>query len=167
MRCQLPVRQLLVERPACACSFRLARPVSPQLIVPSLADVLGRGCEAHRQTLLLWREPLARALSLLAQGEGDGEVRARAETLAAALTQRKLPDAFRWPDARLIARALPLVELRPLSIETYVPAALPATQSEPIMQDEPATQTEQWLDNLPGNPPALLDFHGESGRNAD
>jgi hypothetical protein len=167
MRCQLPVRQLLVARPACACSFRLALPVSPQLIVPSLADVLGRGCQSHRQTLLLWREPLARALSLLAHGEGNQDLRARAETLAAAFIEGTLPDAFRWSDAHLIERALPLVELTPAPLASHVPAALPATESDPIMQDEPTPQPEQWLDNLPGNPPALMDFHGESGRNAD
>jgi hypothetical protein len=36
-----------------------------------------------------------------------------------------------------------------------------------IVDETPPAQPEQWLDNLPGNPPALLDFVGESGRNAD
>jgi Family of unknown function (DUF6079) len=167
-RCLLPVRQLLAERPACDCSFRLSVPVSPQLIVPALADVLGRGCEAHRRTLLLWREPLSRALSQLAAGEGDGAASARALMLADAFIEGALPASLIWSDARLIERALPLVEsMALLRTPAPTPAALPEPAAEPIMQDEPAPPAEQWLDNLPGNPPAHLDFVAESGRNAD
>ncbi|HEX8142932.1 MAG TPA: DUF6079 family protein [Pyrinomonadaceae bacterium] len=168
MRCQLPVRQLLMERPACACSFRLTDPISPQLIVISLADVVGRGCEAHRQALLLWREPLAQALSVLARQEGNREAALRAERMAAYFAEGVLPAAFDWPDMRLLERALPFVELASSRVASSSSAALPLGESEPIMQGEPTGQeAEQWLDNLPGNPPALLDFAGESGRNAD
>jgi hypothetical protein len=167
MRCQLPVRQMLAERPGCACSFRLALPVSPQLIVPALADVLGRGCEAHRQTLLLWREPLSYAFLQLARTESDSEVSARAETLAIAFSEGALPASLSWSDARLIERALPMIEFNPLRTPAPPVAALPAPESEPIMQDAPVPQGDGWLDNLPGNVSAQLDFVGESGRNAD
>ncbi|HYY58283.1 MAG TPA: DUF6079 family protein [Pyrinomonadaceae bacterium] len=171
LRCRLPVRQILLERPSCACSFRLAHPGSPQLIAPSLADVVGRGREAHRHALLLWREPLAHALSLLAQQEGDERAAARARALAAALVEGKLDASFNWTDARLVERALPFIEFAPTArtAPERSPAALTTGEGEPIMGDEtPAAQPEQWLDNLPGNPPtALLDFVGESGRNAD
>jgi hypothetical protein len=167
MRCLLPVRQLLIERPACECSFRLTDPVSPQLIVISLADVVGRGCEAHRQTLLVWREPLAQALSVLARHEGRQEVSASVERMAAVFSEGVLPASFNWADTRLIERALPFIALAPSRIASPSPAALPLNESGPIIQDEADGPTEQWLDNLPGNPPALLDFAGESGRNAD
>ncbi|HEX8137617.1 MAG TPA: DUF6079 family protein [Pyrinomonadaceae bacterium] len=169
MRCQLPVRQMLAERPACSCSFRLALPVSPQFIVPALADVLGRGSEAHRHTLLLWREPLSYALLQLARSEGDAELSARAETLAIAFSEGALPRAILWSDARLIERALPLIEFTALRRPPAPPAAaLPAQPAEPIMQDAPpVAQHDGWLDNLPGNVSAHLDFVGESGRNAD
>ena len=168
MRCQLPVRQLLVARPACDCSFRLTDPVSPQLIVISLADVVGRGCEAHRQTLLMWREPLAQALNVLARHEASREVAANAERLAAAFIAGLLPDSFNWSDTHLIERALPFISLAPSRIALPSPEALPLNEGGPIIQAADGRHTEQqWLDNLPGNPPALLDFAGESGRNAD
>ncbi|HEV2913130.1 MAG TPA: DUF6079 family protein [Pyrinomonadaceae bacterium] len=174
LRCHLPVRHILQDRPACDCSFRLAHPASPQLIVPSLADVVGRGREAHRHTLLLWREPLAHALNVLAQGEGDEETAARARSLAAALIEGALAASFNWSDARLIEQALPYVEFAPARAASppplspsLAPAALPVGEGEPIMQGQTTAPPEQWLDNLPGNPGALLDFVGESGRNAD
>ncbi|HEX8772407.1 MAG TPA: DUF6079 family protein [Pyrinomonadaceae bacterium] len=162
MRCQLPVRQLLAERPACDCSFRLTDPVSPQLIVISLADVVGRGCEAHRQTLLIWREPLAHALKVLARHKGGQEMAARLERLANAFTEGVLPDSFNWADTRLIERALPFISLAPSRI------ALPLDASGQIIRDKTdGRHADGWLDKMPGSAAALLDFASESGRNAD
>jgi hypothetical protein len=136
--------------------------------VPSLADVVGRGREAHRRTLMLWREPLARALQLLAQQEGNQQGTESARSLAAAFTEGSLPASINWPESRLIERALPFVESAPVpTASPSPPAALPLSENEPIMQDEPNEPPGQWLDNLPGNPTALVDLVGESGRNAD
>lgn len=171
-RCQLPVRQLLVERPACDCSFRLAHNVSPQLVMLSLADIVRHGCAAHRHTLALWREPLAHALGALTHEEGEPGLSERARALAATIAEGRLPASFNWVDARSIERALPFVEFvevaPPAPLNLPPPPALPDIEHEPIIQAEPVVAgPEHWLDNLPGNPTALIDVIGESGRNAD
>lgn len=174
-RCQLPVDQLLLERPYCACSFRLAPAISPQLILPWLADVMRRGCQAHRHTLALWSRPLAQSLAALTSVEKEKDQTSieRARYLSARFSEDALPDSFTWVDARLIERALSFVEFveaAPSHVNPPPPpvAALPVSESEPIMEAEPvAARPEQWLDNLPGNPTALFDAIGESGRNAD
>lgn len=173
-RCQLPVRQLLAERPSCACSFRLAHAAAtaPHILTPSLADIVRHGCAAHRHTLTLWHEPLSRALGALTQGEAEGEELERARSLALAFSKGHLPASFNYVDARLIERALPLVkfdevEASPINLPPPPPTALPVIENEPIIEAEPIAGPEHWLDNLPGNPTALLDVMGESGRNAD
>ncbi|HVG31829.1 MAG TPA: hypothetical protein VM911_02055 [Pyrinomonadaceae bacterium] len=173
-RCQLPVDQLLMDRPYCACSFRLAPAITPQLILPWLADVMRRGCQAHRHTLTLWARSLSQALSALTSVEKDQTSIERARHLVARFSEDALPDSFTWVDARLVERALSFVEFteaEPSHINPPLPApvaALPVSESEPIMEAEPvAARPEQWLDNLPGNPTALFDAIGESGRNAD
>jgi hypothetical protein len=172
VRCQLPVDQLLAERPYCACSFRLAPVTAPQLILPWLADVMRRGGQAHRHTLTLWARPLAQAIAALTSVEKDQTSLARARHLVARFSEDALPDSFTWVDARLIERALSFVEFVEAEPSHINPppavAALPVSESEPIMEAEPvAARPEQWLDNLPGNPTALFDAIGESGRNAD
>lgn len=171
MRCQLPVDKLLTERPYCECSFRLAPSVAPQLILPWLADVMRRGSQAHRHTLKLWAHPLAQALGTLTALEKDQANLERARQLAARFGEESLPDSFNWLDARLIERSLSFVEYveaTPSPAEQHAPVALPLNESEPIITLDPvAAGTEQWLDNLPGNPTALFDAIGESGRNAD
>jgi hypothetical protein len=172
-RCLLPVDQLLMDRPYCACSFRLAPAVAPQLILPWLADVMRRGCHAHRHTLTLWARSLSQALSSLISVEKDQASLERARHLVARFSEDALPDSFTWVDARLIERALSFMEFteaQPSHVDPPQPpvAALPVSESEPIMEAEPvAARPEQWLDNLPGNPTALFDAIGESGRNAD
>ncbi len=175
-RCRLPVGQLLNERPACHCSFRLAHAATaPQLVMLTLADIVRRGRAAHRHTLALWHEPLARALGTFTHGEEGAEEFERARSLVAAFSEGRLPVAFNWADARLIERALPLVEsveVAPSFIPSPLSTALPVVENGPIIQAETAAAAavagpEQWLDNLPGNPTSLIDVIGESGRNAD
>jgi hypothetical protein len=175
MRCQLPVRQLLTERPACDCSFRLAHladaSIAPQLLTASLTDIVRQGCTAHRHHLALWHEPLAHALGALTQGEEEMEGLERARALALAFSKGQLPVSFNYLDARLIERALPLVEFDEVESAPIVlpppPTALPVIENEPIIEVEVLAGPEHWLDNLPGNPTALVDVMGESGRNAD
>ncbi|MBA3805569.1 MAG: hypothetical protein H0X14_07650, partial [Acidobacteria bacterium] len=123
-------------------------------------------------TLALWHEPLARALGTFTHGEEGAEEFERARSLVAAFSEGRLPITFNWADARLIERALPLVEfveVAPSSIPSSLSTALPVVENEPIIQAETAAVAgpEQWLDNLPGNPTTLVDVIGESGRNVD
>jgi hypothetical protein len=150
----------------------LAQGIAPQFILPWLADVVRRGSQAHRHTLMLWSRPLAQALSTLTALEKDQSNLERARYLAARFSEESLPDSFNWVDARLIERSLSFVEYveaTPAPAEQPpAAAALPLDESEPIIPLEPvAARTEQWLDNLPGNPTTLYDAVGESGRNAD
>jgi hypothetical protein len=88
--------------------------------------------------------------------------------MAAALSEGVLPHSFNWSDTRLIERALPFIALAPSRIASPSTGALPQSESEQIIRDVAGgPHSGQWLDNLPGNPPALQDFAGESGRNAD
>ncbi|MDQ3818414.1 MAG: DUF6079 family protein, partial [Acidobacteriota bacterium] len=73
VECELPARQLLDERPTCACRFRLSMAFTLARIPQDLSDIIERGRAAFRRTLLFLNAPLAIALDALARKDGDEE----------------------------------------------------------------------------------------------
>ncbi len=157
--CDLPVRQLLVERPTCYCSFHLAQADSPQLLIQAVEDLVKRGLEGHRRTLALWSKHLSQSLESLAQEAAAEGIAPRARALASVLAQGIIPVPLAPSDVQLIERALQ---------KTSVPAlrvSLPASGYGLLTRDDLHALFRQWLDDLPGYP-AHIEVVSETDGNA-
>ncbi|MBA3440012.1 MAG: hypothetical protein H0T92_09120, partial [Pyrinomonadaceae bacterium] len=81
--CDLPVRQLLAERPQCFCSFRLTRADQSVRTAQKLEETMELGRTAYRRTLAVLGKDLAHALDALAREPSAANVSDRARALAA------------------------------------------------------------------------------------
>ncbi len=152
--CRLPVRQLLADRPVCACRFRIASSDALSRIPQELLDVQERGRAAYHRTLAFLSTPLAIALDALARKDGDVEQSARARSLSGAFAQGNGPAQFTPADVRLVERALARMSAPP-----PVRLQLPVSDYGLLTRDELRARLNQWLDDLP-NEPALVEFVG-------
>lgn len=149
--CELPVRRLLNERPVCACRFRLATAYRLARLPQDLAEIVERGRDAYRRTLLFLNTPLAIALDALARKSVDDETTARARSLSGAFAQGTGPAHFTAGDVRLLESALERMTTPP-----PVRLKLPVSDYGLLTRDELRARLNQWLDDLP-NEPALVE----------
>jgi hypothetical protein len=155
--CELPVRQLLTKRPACACSFRLVRAAQYSALAQALEESLRRGREAHRRTLALWSKHLVHALEALARdGETEGASREHASALAASLAADAEAAPLSLSDIQLIEQALQKTNVPPWRV------SLPTDGYGLLTREELRLRLQQWLDDLPDYP-ALVEVTSESG----
>jgi hypothetical protein len=149
-RCDFDVRELLQDRPLCACRFRLGRAGEQDRAVEELRLLAERGVEVYRRTLRLLGGHLAIGLDALARRETDeAEVR-RARSLSTAFAQSRLPERLGRADVRLIARALRRTPPPPVRVST------PEAEAGPHSREELRARLERWLDELPERP-ALIE----------
>ncbi|HKP73310.1 MAG TPA: hypothetical protein VJT82_10265, partial [Pyrinomonadaceae bacterium] len=154
--CTLPVAQLLVSQPRCACAFRLSRSESYANASAHLAELTERGRVAYRRTLTLYHAHLTHALNLLAREQSDAETLRRIYALANYFAQRQNPPHLAHRDALLIARALSRTPpSQPLRV------ALPGDVRGLVTRDELAARWQQWFDELPHGA-ALVEITVES-----
>jgi hypothetical protein len=149
--CELPVRQLLMAYPLCACRFRLASAETLARIPQEINEVVERGRAAYRRTLLFLATPLAIALDALARKDGDTEIAHRARSLSGAFAQGTGPAQFSSADVQLIESALARMTSPP-----PVRLHLPASDYGLVTRDELRARLNQWLDDLP-NEPAVVE----------
>jgi hypothetical protein len=152
-RCDYPVRDLLAERPACACRFRLSRAGSLAHAAEELEALAERGIEVYRRTLLLLGGHLAIGLDALARREADEEEARRARVLSTAFAQSRLPERFTRADVRLIERALRRTPPPPVRVRG------PQDDTGLMTRDQLRSRLERWLDELP-ELPVLIEVVG-------
>ncbi|MGA9997799.1 MAG: DUF6079 family protein, partial [Pyrinomonadaceae bacterium] len=157
MRCELPVRQLLAERPTCYCTFRLSHHSSPTRLAQSLEDTMRRGREAHRRTLALWSTHLAHALHIMKEEEPHMHRAERARLLFESLAEGSEPATLSPADVQLIERALQKMAAPALRVSLPTDGLL--------TRGELDARLRQWLDDLPGYP-ALVEIVHEGESNA-
>jgi hypothetical protein len=154
--CDLNVRQLLTERAACVCSFRLSRAGSLASLPQELQELLEHGRQAYHHTLSLMSTPLAIALDAIARREEDTELAARARSLSGAFARGTEHTHFTRADVQLIEQALQRMATPP-----PVRVQLPLGEYGLLTRDELRARLNQWLDDLPDHP-ALVEVVGES-----
>lgn len=154
--CDLNVRQLLNDRPACVCSFRLARAAALASLPQDLAETLEHGRHAYRHTLEMLSTPLAIALDAIARKEEDTETAARARHLSGAFARGTEQAHFSHVDVGLIEQALQRMATPP-----PVRVRVPADEYGLLTRDELRARLNQWLDDLPDQP-VLVEVVGES-----
>ncbi|HEX7177583.1 MAG TPA: hypothetical protein VF240_20155 [Pyrinomonadaceae bacterium] len=146
-RCDLPVRQLLAARTACACGFKLSGADAASRLPREFEEVLESGLAGYRRTLALLAAPLRRALEALAGREEERrETATRARILAAAFGAGTPPRRFSRADAQLIERAAAEMGAPP-----SVRASVPTDGGQLLTRDELSARLQQWLDDLPAN----------------
>ena len=153
--CDLPVRQLLAEHPACACSFSLARAADLAALPQELEATMELARAAYRRTFAQFGPALVSALESLAQGEGDTETSARLRALAAQLAEGHLPERFARAEVRALAHAYAAMPAPP-----PIRAHLPAGGYGLVTREELRARLGQWLDDLPEYP-ALIEVTGD------
>ncbi len=157
--CELNVRQLLNERPACVCSFRLARASALTRLPQELEETLEHGRHAYKRTLSMLGTPLAIALDAIARKEEDAEAAARARHLSGAFARGAGDASFTHADVQLIEQALQRMATPP-----PVRVRVPADEYGLLTRDELRARLNQWLDDLPDQP-VLVEVVSESDGN--
>lgn len=163
VRCDLPVRTLLIKRPFCQCHFRLARVAELTSIPEDLRYTVERGRAAHRRTLEMWSRHLSRALGELAAAGGRGRDAADAVTagnLIALFGTGTLPLSFSHKELRLIEQALQNTVLPPVRVEW------PAGSYGLLTRQELHERLAQWVEEMPEHP-ALIEVVTESDGGGD
>jgi len=153
--CDLNVRQVLADRPACVCSFRLARAGDFSSLPNEIAEVLSEGRHSYRKTLSLMSTPLAIALDAIARKDGDGDTSARARSLSGAFARGTDHAQFTKQDVQLIEQAL-----QRMAVPPPVRVRIPSEEFGLLTRDELRQRLNLWLDDLP-NQPALVEIVGE------
>ncbi|MBD0369246.1 MAG: hypothetical protein ICV60_00215 [Pyrinomonadaceae bacterium] len=148
MRCTLPGRQLLTERPSCDCLFRLGRAPAFKRIPQELRETVEFGRAAARRTLQLISAPLSSALDGLAERAETEEARAHARSLAEAFAGGQLPEHFSQWDVRLIGEALD-VGAASMPVRVVRP---PVESYGLVTREDLRARLNQWLDELPDQP---------------
>ncbi len=154
-RCDLPVRQLLLEQPACGCAFRLARVSELELLPQDLEALVTHALEVYRRTLKMLSGHLALGLDALARTEQDAETSRRARALSNALAQQCVPENLSRPDVQLIERALQKMAASP-----PVRVASPVSDHGLLTRSELQERLNQWLEELPEEPVLIEVFAG-------
>jgi hypothetical protein len=154
--CDLNVRQLLTERPACVCAFRLSRAGSLTALPQELTEMLEHGRHAYRRTLSLLSTPLAIALDAIARKGEETELASRARHLSGAFARGTEHERFTRADVQLIEQALQRMATPP-----PVRVRVPVDEYGLLTRDELRARLNQWLDELPDQP-ALVEVVSES-----
>ncbi len=162
-RCDLPVRQMLFERPTCVCSFRLTHAAELLRLPQDLEELIGFGRAAYRRTLMFFSRHLAISLDALARKEKENnaeETASRARALSVAFAQGAAPAHFWHADVRLIEHAL-----QRMAAPAPVRTRLPADSYGLVTRDDLQARLQQWLNDLPVQP-ALIEVVGEGESDA-
>ncbi len=154
-RCDLPVRELLSERPACGCAFRLTRAFELESLPQDLETLVTHALGVYRRTLKMLSGHLAIGLDALARKETDTETARRARSLSNAFAQQSVPENLARPDVQLIERALQRMAAPP-----PVRVASPVSDHALLTRGELRARLTQWLDELPEEPVLIEVFAG-------
>jgi hypothetical protein len=156
VRCDLPVRQLLVAQPRCACAFSAARFVPFGRLTHELQDLVKLGLAAYRRTLAIIAKPLAQTLEELTRAD-DSINRQRARELADAFVQGRTLAPLTFEDIEIIERAIERLDtLAPVRLN------LPMNSYGLMTRDELTARLRQWLDDLPTSS-LLVEVVSENG----
>jgi hypothetical protein len=150
-KCDLNVKQILAERPFCACHFRLADAGTIATKGPELQALVRSGLAAYRATLKVLHAPLAIAFDAIARKETDPDLAARARAWSSACARNEDFSAITPLDVRLLELAL-----HRMSNTTSVSVRVPAESFGILTREELKVRLNQWVDALPIHP-ALME----------
>lgn len=151
-KCDLNVKQILIDRPFCACHFRLADSVAIATMGEELLALARSGLATYRATLRVLHAPLAIAFDAIARKEPDPEIAARARTLSTNCARNEEFVELGPAEIRLLELAL-----HRMSNNTSVAVRMPAESFGILTRDELKIRLNEWVDALPIQP-ALMEI---------
>ena len=151
IRCGLPVREILWEKPHCQCGFKLSRPLSVPRIVEDFRNFLDLGTTHHRQMLEYFRDRIEKRLEeeIFLPPEWKEAVR----TL---LQENPLPPLTQ-PVIDQIAEMVGNIVVED-KLSSPLPILAPAGR---ITKKHLQNQIQKWLDSLSDRDDVLLSFREE------
>lgn len=158
-RCDLNVRQVLSERPNCACSFRLSNMNLLKQLPQELANIVKSGLASYKHALSLLNTPLAIALDAIARMESDANLISKARVLSGVFARNSLPERFTTLEIILLEFAM-----RRMNAPPPVRVEIPVQDYGLLTREELRARLNQWVDDLPSEP-ALVEVISTNGTN--
>jgi hypothetical protein len=156
-RCELNVRQVLSERPTCACSFRLASMSILRQLPQELEAAMRVGLTSYRHALSLLIAPLANALDTISRSDSNPDIASRAKALSKALAKGALPKRLTGAEVGILELALQRMTTPP-----PVRVKIPVDGYGLLTREELRARLNQWVDDLPSEP-ALVEVTTGNG----
>lgn len=156
-RCELNVRQILTDRPMCACSFRLAKMRYLKQVPRELDAIVQGGLISYKRALSLLNAPIAIALDGISRANANTNLSTRARALAGAFARGKFPDRFSGMEISLLELAL-----QRMSAPPPVRVEIPVEDYGLLTREELRGRLNQWVDDLPSEP-ALVEVVAING----
>ncbi len=151
MACELPTRELLIERPSCVCGFRLGNADGIARMMERLRLIVDRGTAHHIVSLRQFRSSI---LSGLRQVQSDAAYADASVPLIALLSSSEAASVEITPSTiDLINRC---VVDTPVPLSVAVPPVLESGQ--PMTKETLRTRVQEWLDDLPGEEGVLIEI---------
>jgi hypothetical protein len=146
LRCHLPVRDLLREKPNCQCGFRLSHHVSIEQVMADFHHFLNMGIEHHRQLIEFFRPQIeARIVSDSSAGSTSSPL--------VLLEQDPLPEL----SAETFNQLMEIFSQVAIG-EACGTALSPMTPTGRITKKHLQNQIQKWLDNLSDQDDLMLNF---------
>jgi hypothetical protein len=151
MACDLPTRELLIERPSCVCGFRLGNADGVARMLERLRLIVDRGTAHHILSVRQFRPSI---LAGLRQVQSDAAYADASVPLIALLSSNEAANVEITPSTiDLINRC---VIDTPLPLAVAVPPVLEPGQ--PMTKETLRTRIQEWLDELPGEESVLIEI---------
>lgn len=151
LSCELPTRELLIERPSCVCGFRLGNADGVARMMERLRLVVDRGTAHHILTVRQFRSSI---LVGLRQVQSDSAYADASVPLIALLSSTEAASVEITPSTiDLINRC---VIDTPLPLSVAAPPILEPGQ--PMTRETIRTRVQEWLDGLPGDDGVLIEI---------
>lgn len=148
--CDLPVRELLHERPTCICGFRLGSPDGFSRLFERFRALVDHGTRQHVQTIRQFRQPILAGLRGM---QSDAAYADASVPLIGLLTNPDAATEVTPSTVELVNRCL---SDRALSVAVATPPAL--EPGRPISKDELRSRLVRWLDELPGDDGVFIEI---------
>ncbi|HZH34217.1 MAG TPA: DUF6079 family protein [Pyrinomonadaceae bacterium] len=143
LKCSFDVRQILREKPFCACGFRLAQASELEHLPHELRQTMVEGRKNYRKTLAQFSPLLAPLLEL--SSKNNSETAPVAARLAEIMQRNEELPVLSVNEIKVLAEAIKQLKTSALQIRT--PRAV-----APVSREELRAKLNHWIDNLPAAP---------------
>ena len=143
--CRIAVREMLKKQPFCACSFRLSQMKEWEQMPRQLADIIYRGRQSYRKTLMILRETLIPLLKYLAEHTKEEEYAAAAKLLQIFQSGAQIP-LLSNAELIILEKAVKAMPASPM-----LSVGLPE-ETGYLSRTELREIFSEWLDELPSEP---------------
>jgi len=159
LHCEIPLREILIDRPQCVCAFRLSNADSLAHLISRLRTIVEHGSEHHVRIISGFRREI---LTGIREVKATGAFSDASVPLIALLSGNESQADLTPSAVDLINRCL---ADRPLVVPVGIPPAL--LQGETSTKAVLRERLMQWIDSLPVDESALIEIGQLLSANGD